>query len=382
MPRKIRPLHVWAPGIRDDTGGIQAFSRFLVRALLEAFPEHPVRVMVRNEALNADDPLLSIPRLKIHTMAGLASGLRAPGLALSGLFQGIKDRPACALTTHMHFLPPLHVLRSLTGTPFAGVLHGIEAWGNISAVRRHALGEADQIFAVSRYTREKVITDHNVDSSRVRVLPNTFDESRYQPGEKPLELMQRLGIQPGQKVMLTVSRLSASERYKGHDMVLRALARLSEVEPGLCYIIAGEGEYKEALRQLAAELGVTDRVYFPGFIPSAELPDYYRLCDLFIMPSTKEGFGIVFMEAMAAGKPVIGGNVDGSADALADGELGVLVSPEDVDQIARDILRVLRHEHPNALLYDPKRLRRAVCDRFGWNAFVKNVSTLVKPLMR
>jgi glycosyltransferase involved in cell wall biosynthesis len=216
----------------------------------------------------------------------------------------------------------------------------------------------------------------------VRVLPNTFDESRYQPGEKPRHLMQRLGIQPGQKVMLTVSRLSASERYKGHDMVLCALARLSEVEPGLCYIIAGEGEYKKSLMQMAAELGVSDRVYFPGFIPSAELPDYYRLCDLFIMPSTKEGFGIVFMEAMAAGKPVIGGNVDGSADALADGELGVLVSPGNVEQIAREILRVLRHEHPNRLLYDAQGLRKAVCARFGWKAFVKNVSEIVKPLMR
>jgi glycosyltransferase involved in cell wall biosynthesis len=376
-----RPIHVWAPGIRDDTGGIQAFSRFLALALREAFPSRPLHVLVKNEVPDANDVLLRDAGVEMSSTSSFHPALRTPALAVSGVFRSVVGRPACSISTHMNFLPALHAAWCVTGAPFTAVLHGIEAWADLPALRRHALGEADHLFAVSRHTRDRVILKHGVESARVKVLHNTFDEARYLPGPKPAHLLEKHRLRADQPVILTVSRLSASERYKGHDQVLRALPAVAAVFPDVRYVIAGDGNYQAELMKLASQLGLSNHVIFTGYISRTELPDYYRLCDLFAMPSVKEGFGIVFLEAMACGKPVIAGNVDGSMDALADGELGVLVNPSAIEEITGSILDVLHRRHPNRLIFDPEKLREAVCARFGWRAFVENVSKHISPIL-
>ena len=103
--------------------------------------------------------------------------------------------------------------------------------------------------------------------------------------------------------------------------------------------------------------------------PDAELPDYYALCSAFAMPSKREGFGIVYLEAMACGKPAIAGDRDGARDALLDGEIGVLVDPDDVGAFAAAAVEVLSGRHPNRAIYDPARLRRRVIESFGPERF-------------
>jgi glycosyltransferase involved in cell wall biosynthesis len=110
-------------------------------------------------------------------------------------------------------------------------------------------------------------------------------------------------------------------------------------------------------------------VTLTGFVPDAELPDYYNLCSLFAMPSKREGFGIVYLEAMACGKPALAGDRDGSRDALLDGEIGVLVDPDDVGAFGQAAVEVLSGRHPNRLLYDPAALRSRVVERFGPESF-------------
>ncbi len=114
-----------------------------------------------------------------------------------------------------------------------------------------------------------------------------------------------------------------------------------------------------------------------GFVPDAELPDYYGLGDLFAMPSKREGFGIVYLEAMACGIPAIAGDRDGARDALVEGELGVLVDPDDVAEFARAAVEVLSGRHPNRLLYDPDELRRRVIERFGPESFRRRLGEIV-----
>jgi glycosyltransferase involved in cell wall biosynthesis len=109
-------------------------------------------------------------------------------------------------------------------------------------------------------------------------------------------------------------------------------------------------------------------VTFPGFVPDDELPDYYRLADVFAMPSVAEGFGIVFLEAMACGTPVLAGNLDGSVDAVADGELGLLINPESVPEIAQGLCTLLEKEGP-PIWFNRQSLHDAVTTRFGHDAF-------------
>jgi len=204
----------------------------------------------------------------------------------------------------------------------------------------------------------------NIDPNRVRVLPNTINE-RFGPGPKPDYLLDRHGLR-GRKVLLTVSRLAATERQKGHDKVIQALPVLTKRYPELRYVIVGEGGDRRRLECLARRLGVADNVLFLGQVDSKELAEYYRVADVFLMPSTQEGFGIVFLEAAASGLTPIGGNCDGSVDALADGAIGFTINPESSDQLVRAINEALAGRGPDL----------AGVRRFRFENFARQVSEL------
>ncbi len=285
------------------------------------------------------------------------------------------------VTTHVNFAPIAHLLKRLRGVPFAVVAHGIEVWGPIHSLRRRALQAADRVFAVSRYTAERLRTDQGITTGKIAILPNTFAAERFRPGPKPSALLTRHGLRPDQKIIFTLCRLAASERYKGYDLLLEALPAIHAQVPKAHYLIGGTGNDLPRLRELIRVRGLTAHVTLAGFIADTELPDYYRLCDVFAMPSTGEGFGIVFLEAMASGKPVVAGNRDGSTDALADGRFGVLVNPTSVAEIGHALVRVLQGRHPHPLLSQPEELRRQVIAEFGFDAFVVKLAKGLKGLM-
>jgi glycosyltransferase involved in cell wall biosynthesis len=213
------------------------------------------------------------------------------------------------------------------------------------------------------------------------VFPNTFDAARFAPGPKPERLLKKYGLRPDQPVLLTVSRLALSERYKGHWQVLIALKRILQQIPDAHYLVVGTGDELAHLRAGVRMLGLDRHVTFAGFVSTEELPDHYRLCDAFVMPSTKEGFGIVFLEAASCGKPVIGGFLDGSYDALDGGRLGMLVDPHHPAGIAETILSVLQKTTGNPLLDDPAALSAAVKERFGFESFKRQLIEEVRPMV-
>jgi len=222
-------------------------------------------------------------------------------------------------------------------------LHGVEAWHKPSNLIRWGAEQADWVTSVSRYTRRKFLEWANVAPEKVRVLPNTVDE-RFSPGPKPVELIKRCGLEE-KKILLTVSRLSAGEHYKGQDRVIQIMPRLLQEHPNLIYVIAGDGDDRPRLETLAHEKGVDGCIRFIGKVPESELPDLYRMADLFVMPSSGEGFGISFLEAAASGLPVIGGNQDGSVDALQEGKMGQIVDPNNSVSLIQAILRGLDSNH-------------------------------------
>ena len=124
--------------------------------------------------------------------------------------------------------------------------------------------------------------------------------------------------------------MDARERYKGHDRVIQALPQLVAAGHDVIYVVVGEGDDVGRLEALAVETGVADRVRFVGAVNRETLVDVYRAADLFVMPSTGEGFGIAFLEAMACGTPAVGLAIAGANDALADGELGAAVAESDL----------------------------------------------------
>jgi phosphatidylinositol alpha-1,6-mannosyltransferase len=212
-----------------------------------------------------------------------------------------------------------------------------------------ALGDADLVITNSEYTRAFVKSAGVEESKIVKVRPGA-DAEHFRPGMDASGIRRRLGIE-GRPTLLTVARMVKVNRYKGHDVVLRALARVVKAVPDVAYVMVGEGDDVEYLAQLARERGVQDNVVFAGRLKNEELPFIYNACDAFIMCSREdrtrrgvwaEGFGLALVEASACGKPVIAGRSGGVPDAVREGVTGLLVDPTDEVAVAAAIVKILR----------------------------------------
>ena len=149
----------------------------------------------------------------------------------------------------------------------------------------------------------------------------------------------------------------------------------------LRYLLVGAGPDRARIEKLTVDLGVREAVVFAGAVPDNQLSEHYGLCDVFAMPSKAEGFGIVYLEALACGKPVIAGNRDGSSDALDDGDLGLLVDPDDPEEIAGEIVRVLQKRHPHPKVFRPEILRARVTELFGFETFKRKLNEHLMPYL-
>ena len=203
----------------------------------------------------------------------------------------------------------------------------------------------DQIFAVSNFTNDTIKQLGYVKDNRSIVLNNCLDPflQKEKNNTKSNELLFRYGLTKENFVLLTLSRLSSDEKYKGYDKVLNCLQSLIIEYPDLRYLIIGkyDDEEKERMDKMIDSMNLNHAVIFSGYIPDEELSSHYNLADLYIMPSLGEGFGIVFIEAMYYGLPVIAGNKDGSVDALLNGKLGLLINPDEPEEITLAIKKVI-----------------------------------------
>lgn len=141
--------------------------------------------------------------------------------------------------------------------------------------------------------------------------------------------------------------------------------------------MVGKGDDRDRIETIIDEVNVRDCVTLAGFIPDEELSDHYNLCDVFAMPSKGEGFGIVYLEALACGKPTIGGNQDGAIDALCHGKLGVLVDPDNIDELGKTIVKILQRQYLLPIIYEPEKLRQKVIEIYGFDRFKQHLSRLL-----
>jgi phosphatidylinositol alpha-1,6-mannosyltransferase len=279
--------------------------------------------------------------------------------AVMALLTAFCQRTDIVFCGHLYMAPLAWLIARLKRARLVIQMHGIEAWPRPSRLRRAATEAADLVLCVSRHTRACVLGWAAIAPERVVVVPNTVAEE-FAPGNSR-ELRDALGL-AGKRVLLTVGRMDARERYKGHDRVIAAIPDLVRRGNDVVYIVIGQGDDRARLERLAQQTGVAERVRFLGAVAMRQLAEAYRMADLFVMPSTGEGFGIAFLEAMASGTPALGLAVAGAHDALADGELGTAVAEQ--DDLAAAISRLLAEARP-----DPDALSRAARARFGRAVF-------------
>ena len=221
------------------------------------------------------------------------------------------------------------------------ITHGIDVWYAFSGIKQKFLKVVDRILSVSQFTKDKLIELNNVPAEKIKVFPNTIDPYFKIPASlsKDNTMRGRYGIHDNTFVLYTLTRLSNTELFKGYDKVLVALKDVIKTNPNVHYVIAGKYDEAEKSRidNIIEENNLQGHVTLTGFLKEEELTAHYQMADTYIMPSKKEGFGIVFIESLVCGVPVIGGNADGSADALLQGELGTLVNPDSVEDITAAI---------------------------------------------
>lgn len=252
---------------------------------------------------------------------------------------------ALVFAVHPNLAPVGWLVKRRTGASLAVLTWGIDVWEPLPLHRRWPLRRADVVLAISRYTAEQLEKVQGVDAARVHLLPLGLDPAFWKRARNVGEVRLPAGFPQGH-TLLTVTRLAANEGYKGVDTVIQALPGLACSVPDVHYAVVGEGDDRPRLETLARALGVADRVHFLGRLEaeSPELIGCYASCDVFVMPSRGEGFGLVFLEAMAFGKPVVGGAHGGTPDVIEDGATGFLVEHGDTGRLAQILATLLGDE--------------------------------------
>jgi len=356
--------------IFSATGGIEKVCRIFGKALfemtfsgncsLEIYSSHDTTDQSKNNGYFPSDLFFGFCNNRFKFLnAAFLKGVKSDVVILS----------------HINLLPVGWIIKRFSPkTKLVMMAHGIEVWSLPLGIKKKMLNACDEILCVSQFTKDEMIKLHGGDAKKYSVLNNCLDPFLPVLAKQndSIELRSKFGFAPFDKILFTLTRMDATERYKGYDRVLQAMALIKKM-PDLKYIIGGSYDAleKKKIDNLIIELGLKNNVVITGFIPDENLKDYFLMSDVYVMPSYNEGFGIVFIEAMYYGLPVIAGNKDGSADALLNGKLGTLIDPMDIDALKNAIED--NFENANKDIVD----KDVLMANFGYELYKEKINRII-----
>jgi phosphatidylinositol alpha-1,6-mannosyltransferase len=349
------------PDAYGGRGGIAQYNRDFLAAIAEMNILSSITILPR-QAPDPPQPPRGIRQLRAH--AGRIA------YSVAALRTTLVQRVDLVFCGHLFMAPLAAWIARINRAKLIVQTHGIEAWSRPTKMQRAAVEQADLVLSVSRHTRAAVLSWAAIAPERVLVVPNTVRQM-FTPGDGSAR-RAAIGL-GGKRVLLTVGRLDSREQYKGQDRVIAAIPDLVAKGYDIHYLIVGEGDDRTRLEGLARDAGVSDRVHFLGGVEMQSLVELYRMADLFVMPSTGEGFGVSFLEAMASGTLALGLDVAGARDALGEGELGTAVSE---NELPSAIGRLLERTDSNS-----DNFATAVRMRFGREQFANNTRNAINRLI-
>jgi len=286
-----------------------------------------------------------------------------------------RKSPRIVLAAHPNLANPARWMKSISPASKTIVMcHGVEVWEPLPAGRKAALMAADMVLAPSTYTAEKLHTVQGVDVEKIRILPWPIDPLMLRLADAPSSLTLPEGFPQGH-VILTVGRWVAAERYKGADDMIRAIPQLMNSVPDVRLVLVGNGDDLPRLKDLMAELSLGASVRFYDRLSREQLAACYAHADVFALPSTGEGFGLVFLEAMAFGVPVVGAAAGGVTDIIKDGVNGRLVPGKDLATLVGKLGQLLGDGAMRATL--GKKGAEIVREKYQFQAFERRVESLL-----
>ena len=360
-------LYIYLAGF-SSTGGIQRFNRNIIFALQKIVNQQHKPILV----YSGYDKTSSFSQSQPNWFKGFNQ--KRLLFILSSLWSGLHARQVVLGHINLSIIGLiLKIFRPDIKVTL--ITHGIEVWGNLSYLKRNALRKADCVLAVSQYTQNILVEKQGVLPHRISIFQNTLGY-QFESESKPmanLALRNRLHLPADARIILTISRLAGYEKDKGYDKVIEIMPDLLRHLPNLHYVLGGSASDIEfaRLQEKIKQLNLDSHIHMPGYITDGELSTYYSGADIFVMPSKKEGFGIVYIEAMANGTPVIAGNKDGSTDAVSAYQLGHLIDPDNKEELSKTILHILSSESDYS---DAEKVKRD----FSFEKFCLQVEALTK----
>jgi phosphatidylinositol alpha-1,6-mannosyltransferase len=288
--------------------------------------------------------------------------------------------PALVMSLHPHLAPVAWMMRARGGKSRSIVFtHGVEIWRPLSWPRGAALRRADLVLGPSADTVQHLICEQRILPGRVRRLPWGLDpefEARaaMSASFSPPPEFPRTG-----RIILTVGRWDSAEKYKGADTLITALSSVLKTAPDTSLVLVGDGNDRPRLQQLAHDLRVSEHAHFLHGLAPEQLSACYANCDVFALPSSGEGFGLVFLEAMAYGKPVIGGAHGGIPDIVEDGVTGLLVPYGNTERLAEALESLLNV--PDRAKAMGGRGRERVAKAFSFEQFQAGLANILSNML-
>jgi len=359
-------------------GGIQRYTRYQVRALRE----NPDLKHVFLFSLLGKDPRSSFEEdIAVDYSAGGISLLKKAIFIIRVLFFCRNHEIDLIICNHVSLGRVALLVKTILRIPYLVDIHGLEVWSGLRYGEVIGLKNADGVISVSRFTLSYVEKRLNIPLRRTFLLYNCIDMTRFAPLTVPDSLYLKYGIPKEKKLVVTVGRL---DRDKGQEMVIRSLKILPE---DVFYLIVGDGARRSELEILVDREGVSGRVIFTDRVVEEDLVPLYNVGNVICLISRfskkeGEGFGLALIEASACAKPVLGGDEDGSVEAVLNGESGVSLSPNDPSRIAEKLEFLLtRPEQARSMGLEG---RRYVEKNFSYDLFrekqwniIREVSSLV-----
>jgi phosphatidylinositol alpha-1,6-mannosyltransferase len=392
MSRSLQPLHKTMPsgfssrpkaviGLFPEllgVGGVQEAGRQTAAALNQIARRHgwKLRILSLNDPrgehqLRTSDPPINFCGFGRNKTSFVLSLIRQ-GVALQG------DGPHLVLAAHPNLALPASLVTMFSFSVRTIVMtHGVEVWKRLSVLKRTALLHANIVVAPSRDTAEKLERVQGVPTARIKRLPWPLSPD-FLALTAESDGLALPGAFPRGRVILTVGRWAANERYKGVDDLIEVTARLRSKFDSLNLVVVGGGDDLSRLRELALNRGIIDFVHFLGHVSQEALAACYARADIFAMPSTGEGFGLVFLEAMAFAKPIVASGSGGTVDVVENMVNGLVVPPLDTEELTDALEKLLQDDSLRGLLGQGG--ARMVRDKYGFEGFVTQLENILKEL--
>lgn len=346
------------------TGGIEKVCRILGKALYEKSLDggHAIQIISSH-----DGKMQAYGNGYFPSEIFEGCGNSRLKFVLSAVKKGIRSKKV--ILSHVNLLPVGWLIKKINPAVELYLLaHGIEVWSIPLGYKASMLKKCDRILCVSEFTSNEMAARYDLPPEKLAVVNNCLDPflPAHDNSIDVLHWRKKYGLSGDDRVIFTLTRMDPAERYKGYDRVIEALSAVQQQCPHLKYLIGGSYAAAEKLYidKKIADYGLIGKVIFTGFIAEEDLAFHFLMSDYYVMPSYNEGFGIVFIEALYYGLPVVAGNKDGSVDALDKGNLGKLIDPMDISAIQEALVGLYKNGNQQQVAS-----RKEILAKFGYESY-------------